>query len=95
MKGPERFTRSGRTCGWAWEAKGVVGIVLSAVGQFAAAEGNGGEDAPAVEGVRGVAGELCESDVELGVGSTRAERPWRSGVTVSSSSPAFGQAVVA
>ena len=42
-----------------------------------------------------MAGELRESEVELGVGSARAERSWRSGETVSSSSPAFGQAVVA
>ena len=42
-----------------------------------------------------MAGELCESEVELGVGSAWAERSWRSGVTMSSSSPAFGQAVVA
>ena len=90
VKGPERFTRSGRTYGWAWEAEGMVGTVLSAMEQFAAAEGNGGEDAPAVEGGRGVAGELCESEVELGVGSARAERPWRNGATVSSSLPAFG-----
>ena len=57
MKGPERFTRSGRTCEWAWEAEGMVRTVLSAVEQFAAAKGNGGEGAPAVEGGRGVAGE--------------------------------------
>ena len=37
-----------------------------------------------------MAGELRESEVELKAGSTRAERPWRSGATVSSSSPAFG-----
>ena len=42
-----------------------------------------------------MAGELHESEVELGMGSAWAERPWRSGATVSSSSPAFGQAVVA
>ena len=42
-----------------------------------------------------MAGELRESEVKLGVGSARAERLWRSGVMVSSSSPAFGQAVVA
>ena len=72
----------------------MVGIVLSAVGQFAAAEGNGGEDAPAVEGGRGVAGELRESDAELGVGSARAEEVWNGGSTVSSSSPAFGWTAV-
>ena len=44
---------------------------------------------------RGEAGELCESEVELMAGSMRAERPGRSGATVSSSSPAFGRAVVA
>ena len=93
VKGPERFTRSGRTCGWAWEAEGMVGTVLPAVGQFAAAKGNGGEGALAVEGGRRVAGELRESELELGVGSERAERPWRSGATVSSSSPACGWAV--
>ena len=72
VKGPERFTRSGRTCEWAWEAEGMVGTVLSVVEQFTAAKGNGGEGAPAVEGGRGVAGELRESDAELGVGSARA-----------------------
>ena len=40
-------------------------------------------------------GELRESEVELGMGSAQAERPWRSGATVSSSSSAFGRAVVA
>ena len=42
-----------------------------------------------------MAGELRESEVKLKVGSARAERPWRSGATVSSSSPAFGRAVAA
>ena len=73
----------------------MVGTVLSAVEQFAAVKGNGGEGAPAVEGGRGVDGELCESEVELKVGSARAERPWRSGATVSPSLPAFGWAVAA
>ena len=73
----------------------MVGTVLSAVEQFAAAKGKGGEGAPAVEGWRGVAGELCESDAELGVGSARAEEVWNGGSTVSSSSPAFGSPVAA
>ena len=34
--------------------------------------------------------ELRESEVELKVGSARAERSWRIGATVSSSSPACG-----
>ena len=42
-----------------------------------------------------MAGELRESEVEVKVGSARAERPWRSGAMVSSSSPAFGRAVAA
>ena len=42
-----------------------------------------------------MAGELRESEVELKVGFARAERPWRSGATVSSISPAFGRAVAA
>ena len=41
-----------------------------------------------------MAGELCESEVELKAGSAWAERPWRSRAMVSSSSPAFGWAVV-
>ena len=49
----------------------------------------------AAKGRDGLVWELRESEVELGVGSARAERPWRSGVTVSSSSPAFGLAVAA
>ena len=40
-------------------------------------------------------GELRESEVELKVGYARAERPWRSGATVSSSLPAFGRVVAA
>ena len=40
-----------------------------------------------------MAGELRESEVELKVGSVQVERPWRSGATVSSSSPAFGRVV--
>ena len=44
---------------------------------------------------RGEAGELRENEVELGMGSARAERPWRTGATVSSSSPVFGRAVAA
>jgi len=39
--------------------------------------------------------QLRESEVKLKVGSARAERPWRSGATMSSSSPAFGRAVAA
>ena len=73
----------------------MVGTVLSAVEQFAAAKGNGGEGAPAVEGGRGVAGEMRESDAELGVGSARAEEVWNGGSTVSSSSPVFGWPVAA
>ena len=46
VKAPERFTRSGRTCGWAWEAEGMVGTVLSAVGQSSAAEAHGDEGFP-------------------------------------------------
>ena len=30
VKGPERFTRSGRTCGWAWEAERTSGRGSSA-----------------------------------------------------------------
>ena len=37
----------------------------------------------------------CGREVELKAGSARAELPWRSGATVSSSSPAFGWAVAA
>ena len=50
---------------------------------------------PAAKGWDGLVWELRESEVELGVGSAQAERPWRSGATVSSSSPAFGWAVAA
>ena len=71
----------------------MVGTVLSAVEQFAAAKGTGGEGASTVEGGRGVAGELYESDAELGVGSARAEEVWNGGSTVSSCSPAFGWTV--
>ena len=49
----------------------------------------------AAKGWDGLVWELRESEVELGVGSARAEQPWRSGATVSSSSPAFGRAVAA
>ena len=73
----------------------MVGTVLSAVEQFAVAKGNGGEGAPAVEGGRGVAGELRESDAKLGVGSARAEEVWNGGSTVSSSSVAFRWPVAA
>ena len=48
-----------------------------------------------VEGGRGEAGALRESEVELKVGSAWVERPWRSGAMVSSSLPAFGRAVAA
>ena len=54
----------------------MVRTVLSAVEQLAAAKGNDGEGALAIEGGRGVAGELCESDAKLGVGSARAEEVW-------------------
>ena len=50
---------------------------------------------PVAKGWDGLVWELRENEVELGVGSARAERPWRSGATVSSSSPAFGRAVAA
>ena len=68
----------------------MVGTVLSALEHFAAAKGNDGEGAPAVEGGRGAAGELRESDVELGMGSAWAEEVWNGGSTVSSSSLACG-----
>ena len=42
-----------------------------------------------------MARELRASEVKLKVGSVRVERPWRSGATVSSRSPAFGWAVAA
>ena len=51
--------------------------------------------AAAAKGWDGLVWELRESKVELGVGSARAERPWRYGATGSSSSPAFGRAVAA
>ena len=54
-----------------------------------------GEGALVEDRRRGEAGELRESEVELGVGSARGEWLWRSWAMVSSSSPAFGQAVVA
>ena len=73
----------------------MVGTVLSVVEQFTAAKGNGGEGAPAVEGGRGVAGELRESNADLGVGSERAEEVWNGGSTVSSSLPVFGSPVAA
>ena len=73
----------------------VVGKVVAGVDDGGSAYVIGGEDALAVEGGRGVDGELHESEVELGVGSARAERPWRSGAMVSSSSPAFGRPVAA
>ena len=41
---------------------------------------------PAAKGWDGLVWELRESEVELGVGSAQAERPWRTGATVSSSS---------
>ena len=75
-----------------WE---MVGRGLVDGEQRRSAYGIDGEDAPAVEGGRGVAGELRESEVELKVGSARAERPWSIGATVSSSSPAFRRAVAA
>ena len=49
----------------------------------------------ASKGWDGLVWELRESEVELGMGSAWAERLWRSGATVSSSSPAFGRAVAA
>ena len=64
--------------------------MLSAVEQFAAAKGNGGEGALTVEGGRGEARELRKSDAKRG-----AEEVWNSGSTVSSSSPAFGWPVAA
>ena len=40
-----------------------------------------------------MAGELRESDAELGVGFAQAEEVWNGGSTVSSSSPVFGWTV--
>ena len=55
-----------------WE---MVGRGLVDGEQRQSAKGIGGEDAPAVEGGRGVAGELRESKVELKVRSAWVERP--------------------
>ena len=58
--------------------------------QRRSAYGIGGEVAPGVEGGRGMARELCESEAELLTGSAWAEEVWNGGSMVSSSSPAFG-----
>ena len=42
-----------------------------------------------------MAGELHKSEVELMVGSARAEEVWKGGASVSSSSLAFGRAAAA
>ena len=54
-----------------------------------------GSGFPTAKGWDGLVWVLRKSEVELGVGSARAKRPWRSGATVSSSSLAFGRAVAA
>ena len=59
--------------------------------QRRSAYGIGGEVAPGVEGGRGMARELRESEAELLVGSAWAEEVWRAVATVSSSSPACGR----
>ena len=59
--------------------------------QRRSAYGIGGEVAPGVEGGRGMARELRESEAELLAGSAWAEEVWRAGATVSSSSPACGR----
>ena len=72
--------------GWRWQVRrgGWPAAALCRGGGF-----------PAAKGWNGLVWELRESEVELGMGSARVERSWRSGVTVSSSSPAFGWAVAA
>jgi hypothetical protein len=44
---------------------------------------------------RGLAGQLCEDEVELKAGSVQAEQRWRGGATVSLSSSAFQAAMAA
>ena len=72
---------------------GVVGKVVAGMDGGGSAYRIGGEGLLVEDRRRGAVRELRESKVELGMGSARAERPWRSGATVSSSSPAFGRAV--
>ena len=61
----------------------MVGGGWSTADRVAAAEGLVGKGAPVVDGRRGVADYLRESEAELMVRSAWAERPWRSGSTVS------------
>ena len=61
----------------------MVGGGRSTADRVAAAEGLVGKGAPVVDGRRGVADELRESEAELMVRSVRVERPWRSESTVS------------
>ena len=59
--------------------------------QRRSAYGIGGEGVLVEDRRRGAVGLLRESETELLAGSVWAEESWRSGVTVSSSSPACGQ----
>ena len=60
--------------------------------QRRSAYGIGGEGVLVEDRRRGAVGELRESEAELLAGSTWAEELWRSGATVSSSSPLCGRA---
>ena len=71
---------------------GVVGKVVAGVDGGGSGYGIGGERAPMVDRRQGAVGELRESEAELLTGSAWAERVWRGGSTVSSSSSELGWA---
>ena len=73
--------------GWSWDGR----WWLIDGEQRRSAYGIGGEVTLGVEGGRGMARELRESEAELLAGSAWVEEVWSGGWTVSSSSPACGR----
>ena len=79
------FRAPSATFWWVWVEQEAAERRSSIASSDGSEYGIGSEGAPV--------GELCESKAKLLVGSAWAERVWRGGATVSSSSPACGWTV--
>jgi len=84
------FRTPSATCRWVWVEEEAAGRGSSMASSGGSEYGIGGEGAPVVDRQQEAVGELRESEAKLLAGSAWAERVWRGGATVSSSSPACG-----
>ena len=75
---------------WVWVEEEAAGRRSSTASSGGSEYGIGDVGAPVIDRRQEAVGELRESEAKLLVGSAWAERVWRGGSTVSSSSPVFG-----